>query len=76
MNLSTVGDLAIGLLSLALIVLVVVQQRGGSGGLGSAFGGSTAGTFFQRRGFERTLYIATWIVAALIIGLSLVRIWF
>lgn len=75
MNIRILGDLAVALLSLALIVLVVLQQRG-SGGLGSAFGGGSTTSFFQRRGFERTLYLATWIVAALIIILSLIRIWF
>ncbi|MEK9171837.1 MAG: preprotein translocase subunit SecG, partial [Patescibacteria group bacterium] len=51
-------------LSLLLIAGVLLQRS--EGGLGSAFGGDGAtGGRFMRRGFEKTLFNATLVVAVL-----------
>lgn len=45
-------------LSIAVIVFILLQVRGA--GLGSAFGGSSAGSVFKtRRGVERLIFNAT-----------------
>ena len=52
------------ILSLALIVLVLVQQS--EAGLGNAFGGSSGGQSFRtKRGLEKGIFIATVIVSVL-----------
>ena len=49
-------------LAVLLTVLILIQQRGA--GAGGAFGGSTDGTIhFERRGFEKTLFKFTGILA-------------
>ncbi|GHO88905.1 preprotein translocase subunit SecG [Dictyobacter formicarum] len=46
------------ILSIAVIVFILLQARGA--GLGSAFGGSSAGSVFKtRRGVERLIFNAT-----------------
>ena len=46
------------ILSIAVIIFVLLQARGA--GLGSAFGGSSAGTVFKtRRGVERLIFNLT-----------------
>jgi len=51
-------------LSILLITLILLQRSEAS--LGAAFGGdSSAGGRFTRRGFEKTLFNATILVAAL-----------
>ncbi len=53
-------------LALLLIVGIVLQQRGAT--LGGAFGGDNfASTFYKRRGAERFLFIATIIIAILLV---------
>ena len=52
-------------LSVLLIVVVLLQQS--SAGLGSAFGGDSSATFHTRRGFERFLFIATFVLGALLV---------
>jgi preprotein translocase subunit SecG len=45
-------------LSIAVVVFILLQARGA--GLGSAFGGSSAGSVFKtRRGVERLIFNAT-----------------
>lgn len=44
------------ILSIALIVTILLQQRGS--GLSSAFGGG-GGVYYQKRGFEKILFRAT-----------------
>jgi len=53
------------ILSILLIVVVLLQQS--SAGLGSAFGGDASTTFHTRRGFERFLFIATFVFGTLLI---------
>lgn len=53
------------ILSVALIVVILVQSKG-AGGLGSLFGGGDSGGVYKtRRGVERTLFHVT-------VGLSVV----
>lgn len=55
------------LLSLLLIAVILIQQRGT--GLGDAFGGG--GTVYRsKRGIERTLHRATILLAILFVGLA------
>ena len=55
------------LLSVLLIGAILLQQRGA--GLGGAFGDSTQGTFYTRRGAELFLFKAS-IVLAILFALS------
>lgn len=57
-------NIALIILSVALIVAILLQSRGG--GLGTAFGGEgmTGGQYKTRRGLEKTLFQVT-------IGLSI-----
>ncbi len=55
-------------LAVVLIGLILLQQRGTA--LGSAFGGG--GDFYgTKRGAEKTIFIATIVVATLFLGLAL-----
>jgi protein translocase SecG subunit len=52
------------ILSLVLVGLVLLQNRG-EDGLGSGFGSGGGGSFHKRRGLERMVFIATICVSAL-----------
>jgi len=54
--------------SIALIVLVIIQQRGT--GLGGVFGGSTE-FYQQRRGLEKIIFYSTIVLAAVFLILNL-----
>jgi preprotein translocase subunit SecG len=57
--------------SVILVILIALQQRGTA--LGSAFGGG--GEFYSaRRGIQKNIYYATIVVAALFIVLGIVNI--
>ncbi|MBI3954493.1 preprotein translocase subunit SecG [Candidatus Collierbacteria bacterium] len=56
--------------SLILIIMILIQSQGSS--LGRSFGGST--TYHSRRGAERSLFIATIIMAVVFVALSLLNI--
>lgn len=58
------------IVSLALIVLVILQAKGGSG-LSGVFGGST--NYHAKRGVEKTLFYATIILSILFVGLAIVN---
>ena len=59
--------------SVILIILIAVQQRGTA--LGSAFGG--AGEFYSsKRGFEKKLYYATIIIGTAFLVLGAVGLFF
>lgn len=59
--------------SIALIVLILIQQRGTA--LGSAFGGG--GEFYSsRRGIQKKIYYATVVVAGLFIILSAINLFY
>jgi preprotein translocase subunit SecG len=55
------------ILSVLLVAAILLQQRGA--GLGGAFGDSTQGTFYTRRGGELFLFRAS-IVLAILFALS------
>ena len=62
------GQIAV---SVILIILIAVQQRGTA--LGSAFGGG--GEFYSaRRGIQKKIYYATVVVAGLFITLSILSL--
>lgn len=54
--------------SILLITAILLQQKGG--GLGAAFGGDGQ-VYRSRRGIEKSLFIATIVLAALFIGVAL-----
>ena len=53
-------------LAVILIGAILLQQRGA--GLGGAFGGSDGGVHYERRGFERTLFKGTGVIALLFVA--------
>ena len=61
------------ILSITLIVLVLLQAKGG--GLGSIFGGD-GGVYRTRRGLEKTLYQATIALSVLFFVISLLTVSF
>ena len=57
------------LISIVLIIVVLLQARGGD--IGAAFGGgSTGSTFRTRRGLEKTLFQLTIVLAIIFVGIS------
>ena len=57
------------LISIVLIIVVLLQARGGD--IGAAFGGGTTGsTFRTRRGLEKTLFQLTIVLAIIFVGIS------
>ena len=60
-----------GILALALIAAILLQQRGT--GLGGAFGGEVT-AYRSRRGIERTLFRLTILLAALFVIFSLLNL--
>ena len=62
-------------ISIILIVLITLQQRGTA--LGSAFGGGSGGEFYaSRRGMQKKIYYATIASAGLFIILGIVNLLF
>lgn len=55
-----------------LIICILLQQRGTA--LGSAFGGSGGGFYLKRRGAEQKIFIATIVLGALFIILSILSL--
>ena len=48
-------------ISVALIILILIQSKGS--GMGSLFGGGDSGVYTTRRGVEKTLFNLTVVVA-------------
>jgi len=68
----TVLDIAIIIVSIALIISVVLQSKGaGLGGLG---GGDTGGVFSARRGIEKTLFYVTIVFSVIFFGLVMTTV--
>ncbi len=63
-------DIALIITSIALIITVVLQSKGG--GLGGLVGGDTSGVFSARRGIEKTLFRATIVLSAIFFILAVV----
>jgi preprotein translocase subunit SecG len=59
------------ILAIALVVAILLQQRGT--GLGGAFGGEIT-AYRSRRGIERTLFRMTIVLAALFVAFSLLNL--
>ena len=58
------------ILSVAVIIFILLQARGA--GLGSVFGGSSAGSVFKtRRGVERLIFNLTIVFVILFVAVSL-----
>ncbi len=58
------------ILAIAVIVLILLQQRGAEGGI--LFGTKTE-FFLQRRGLEKNIYYLTWFLIALFILVSFLK---
>ena len=71
MGLGTFLMLAEIVIAVALIAIVVVQGQTGAG-LGAVFGGSDM--YRTRRGVDKTLYQATFVLTAIFLVLSLVTV--
>jgi preprotein translocase subunit SecG len=59
------------ILAIALVVAILLQQRGT--GLGGAFGGEIT-AYRSRRGIERTLFRMTIVLAGLFVAFSLLNL--
>lgn len=59
------------IISVILVILILLQQRGG--GLSPVFGGE-GGVYRTRRGIERTIFIATIILAGLFLLVAAVNL--
>ncbi len=58
--------------AITMIVAILIQQRGTA--LGSAFGSGQEGFYLKKRGFEKTLFVATIILATIFIAGSIVNL--
>ncbi|GAP17165.1 protein translocase, SecG subunit [Levilinea saccharolytica] len=72
MNISGYFDIALIITSIALIVSVILQNKGV--GLGSLAGGDSGTVFTARRGIEKTLFYITIGLSALFFILTLVTV--
>ena len=72
MSLETAFNFAQILISIALIVVLVLQAKGS--GFGSALGGQTTSVFRTRRGVERTLFQLTVILVVVFLAISLLSV--
>jgi len=59
-------------LSVLLIVIILIQQKGS--GMGAAFGGGDSNVFSSKRGVDKVLHNGTIIIAILFFTISLIRI--
>lgn len=71
MDLSAFLNIAIIVLSIALVAIVLIQGQTSSG-LGSVFGGTDI--YRTRRGMEKTLFNATFLLAGVLLLLCLVTV--
>ena len=60
------------IVSVALIGLILVQERGG--GVSGLFGGDGGGFYQTRRGLEKTIFYATIVLVVAFIGLAIANI--
>jgi preprotein translocase subunit SecG len=65
-------DIALIIVSIALIASVILQNKGV--GLGGLAGGDSGGVFTARRGIERTLFLITIGLAVLFFILTIVTV--
>lgn len=70
MNIIPIAQIA---LSIILVVLILLQER--SGGLSGLLGGGEAGGFYQaRRGMQKTIFIASIVIAVVFAGLAVAQL--
>ncbi len=62
-------DIALIIVSIALIVSVILQSKGA--GLGGLTGADTGGVFTARRGIEKTLFYVTIVLSVIFFALAL-----
>ena len=68
----TVLNIALIIISIALIASVILQSKGaGLGGLG---GGDTGGVFSARRGIEKTLFKVTIVFSVIFFTLAMISV--
>lgn len=67
MQITQILPIAQIVVSILLVIAILLQQKGG--GLGNAFGGIGA-SYHTKRGFERTLFISTVVLAVLFFALT------
>ena len=67
-------QVALIIIGVALVITVLAQVRGG--GLGGIFGGSGESAFRTRRGFERTLFRFTVVLAVVFVILCILSVRF
>lgn len=72
MSLQTAFNIAQILVSIALVIVLVLQAKGS--GFGSALGGQTSSVFRTRRGVEKTLFNATIVLVAVFLAISLLSV--
>ena len=73
MNIQSALQIAAVVISVILVILILLQVKGG--GLGSLFGGESGmGITRTRRGLEKTLYQLTIIMSVLFLALSIVAV--
>lgn len=62
--------------AILLIIVILLQNRGG--GLGSAFGGEGSGgnVYQTKRGFEKSLFVFTIILSVIFLGTALFNVIF
>ncbi|HMD88821.1 MAG TPA: preprotein translocase subunit SecG [Anaerolineaceae bacterium] len=72
MKLSDYFDIALIITSIALIISVILQNKGV--GLGGLTGSDTGGVFSARRGIEKTLFYITIGLSALFFILTIVTV--
>jgi preprotein translocase subunit SecG len=73
MNIQAALQIADIIVSVVLIVLILLQVKGG--GLGSLFGGETGlGITRTRRGLERTLFQLTVVMSIVFLAISIVAV--
>ena len=71
-TLSSVLDLALIIISIALIASVILQSKGA--GLGGLTGADTGGIFTARRGIEKVLFRVTIILSVLFFILAIASV--
>jgi preprotein translocase subunit SecG len=65
-------DIALIITSIALIVSVILQNKGT--GLGGLTGGDSGGVFTARRGIEKTLFWVTIVLSVLFFALTITAV--
>ena len=74
MNIQAALQIAAIIVSVVLVVLILLQVKGG--GLGSLFGGGESGLGITRtrRGLERTLFQLTIVISIVFLAISIVAV--